>query len=302
MIDNNGKAMVMAAFLADALALGVHWIYNTKIISQNHGKIEDFIKPGPNSYHPTKEKGDFTHYGDQMLVLLESIAEIKAFDLHDFSDRWRRLFKNYQGYIDQATRGTLSGYASQKTPKDAGSFSDELAGASRISPVVYLYRNDLEKLIHAARYQTIMTHNSPGTVESAEFFSRVTWQVLNGMAPVDAIKHVAEEWAPDSAINSWVQAGIGSKDMDTIQAVSRFGQSCHTQEAFPGVIYLIARYENDLKEALIQAVMAGGDSAARGMMTGMVLGAYLGPESLPKAWLSGLKKQKEISAFLDQIQ
>jgi ADP-ribosylglycohydrolase len=236
-----------------------------------------------------------------MFALLESLAETKTFDLQDFSDRWRRLFKNYQGYIDQTTRGTLSGYASRKTPKDARSFSDDLAGASRIAPLVYLFRNDLEKLIRASRYQTIMTHNSPGTAESAEFYSRVTWQVLNGMAPMYAINHVAEEWASDSIINSWVKAGIGSKDMDTIQAISRFGRSCHTQEAFPGVIHLIARYENDLKEALIQAVIAGGGSAARGMMAGMVLGAYLGPESLPKSWLSGLNKQQEISELLDQI-
>ena len=57
MNDNNGKTMVMATFLADALALGAHWIYDTKSISQRYGRIEDFIKPGSNSYHPTKEKG-----------------------------------------------------------------------------------------------------------------------------------------------------------------------------------------------------------------------------------------------------
>jgi ADP-ribosylglycohydrolase len=302
MIDNNGKAMVMAAFLADALALGAHWIYDTNSISQRYGRIEDFIKPGPNSYHPTKEKGEFTHYGDQMFVLLESLAEIKTFDLQDFSDRWQWLFKDYHGYIDQATRATLSGYASGKTPKDAGSFSDDLAGASRIAPVIYRYRNDLEKLIRAARSQTILTHNSAGTVESAAFFANVGWQVLNGMTPIDAIEHVSEGEAADSIISSWVQAGLRSKDTDSIQAISQFGQSCHTQEAFPGVIHLIARHENDLKEALIQSVMAGGDSAARGMVVGMVLGAYQGPESLPKAWLLELRKEREISEYLDQIQ
>jgi ADP-ribosylglycohydrolase len=301
MIDNNGKAMVMSAFLADALALGVHWIYDAKRIFQQHKRIEGFIKPGSNSYHPTKEKGEFTHYGDQMLVLLESVAEKKEFDLQDFSDRWQRLFKDYHGYVDQATRAALSEYASGKTPKDAGSFSDDLSGASRIAPVIYLYRNDLEKMIRAARLQTIMTHNSPSSVEGSEFFARVGWQILNGKTPINAIEDVSEGWTSDSMIHSWVQAGLSSKDMDSIQALSQFGQSCHTREAFPGVIHLIARYENDLKEALIQAVMAGGDSAARGMAVGMVLGAYQGPESLPKAWLSELRKQRQISEFLDRI-
>lgn len=48
--------------------------------------------------------------------------------------------------------------------------------------------------------------------------------------------------------------------------------------------------------------MAGGDSAARGgMVVGMVLGAYQGPERLPKEWLSELRKEREISEYLDQI-
>ena len=70
---------------------------------------------------------------------------------------------------------------------------------------------------------------------------------------------------------------------------------------FPGVVHLIVKYENNLEEALIQSVMAGGDSAARGMLVGMVLGAHLGPESIPRKWLSKLVRRKEIDTLLDQI-
>lgn len=67
------------------------------------------------------------------------------------------------------------------------------------------------------------------------------------------------------------------------------------------MVHLIAKYENNMEEALIQSVMAGGDSAARGMLVGMVLGAHLGPESIPEKWLSELARRKEIDALLDQI-
>jgi ADP-ribosylglycohydrolase len=67
------------------------------------------------------------------------------------------------------------------------------------------------------------------------------------------------------------------------------------------VVHLIARYENDLKEALIQSVMAGGDNAARGMLVGMVLGAHHGPDCLPMEWVSELAMGKKIEALLDQI-
>jgi ADP-ribosylglycohydrolase len=73
------------------------------------------------------------------------------------------------------------------------------------------------------------------------------------------------------------------------------------EEAFPGVVHLIARYEHDLKEALIQSVMAGGDSAARGMMVGMVLGAHLGPESIPQEWVSELRKKEQITELLEKL-
>ena len=301
MIDNNGKAMVMAAFVADALSLGAHWIYDAESISKRFGRIENFITPDPNSYHSTKEKGEFTHYGDQMFALLESIAEKNDFHLNSFSERCQRLFKDYHGYIDQATRGTLSGYASGKAIEAAGSFSHDMAGVSRIAPIVYIYADNLEKLIEAARLQTMMTHNTTEVIDSAEFFAKVGQQVLKGIRPKTAIENISKAWIGDAKIKEWVQAGLESRDMESLDAILRFGQSCHTQEAFPGVIHLVVRYENDLKEALIQAVMAGGDSAARGMMAGMLLGAYLGPNSLPADWISGLKKGKEITDLLDGI-
>jgi hypothetical protein len=83
--------MVLASFIADSLALGVHWIYDASKIANEYGRVETFIKPKEDSYHPTKDKGEFTHYGDQQLVLLESVAAKNGFDLNDFSDRWQRL-------------------------------------------------------------------------------------------------------------------------------------------------------------------------------------------------------------------
>jgi len=300
-MDDKAKAMVMASFLADSLALGAHWIYDTEKIMKTFGRVERFLKPLPSSYHPTKDRGDFTHYGDQAFLLLESVAAKKGFDPSDFSTKWRKLFDNYDGYVDQATRGTLSNYEAGKTLEDAGSPSNDLAGASRIAPIVYCDRDNLERLVTDAKTQTKMTHNNPLPIAGAEFFGRVCWHVLHGIFPVTAVEKIAKEQGADSPIPRWVKKGIESKNADTVRTISGFGQSCHTPEAFPGVVHLIAKYENDLREALIQSVMSGGDSAGRGMMVGMVLGAHLGPESLPEEWLSQIKKREKILELLEKI-
>jgi ADP-ribosylglycohydrolase len=301
-MTDNRRSMVLASFAADSLALGVHWIYDAEKIKQDFGRVDALRKPLPNSYHPTKEKGEFTHYGDQTFVLLESIAAKRGFDLSDFSTRWRDLFKTYRGYFDQATKMTLQNLAQGRALEEAGSSSTDLSGAARIAPLVFLYHKDSETLVKAARAQTQMTHNNPLVIDSAEFFARVCRKVLDGSSPAKAMTEVGAQRFKGLPLFAWVKEGIESAGEDSVSTIARFGQSCHTDEAFPGVVHLIAKYEKDLKEALVQAVMAGGDSAGRGLMVGMVLGAHLGDRGLPQEWVSGLERGAPILKLLEQIE
>jgi ADP-ribosylglycohydrolase len=52
---------------------------------------------------------------------------------------------------------------------------------------------------------------------------------------------------------------------------------------------------------LIQNVMAGGDSAARGMAVGMLLGAHLGEAAIPASWLAELEPREEIVELLGEL-
>ena len=300
-MEDKAKALVMATFAADSLALGVHWIYDPELIESQFGRVESLLKPSPDTFHKTKDRGEFTHYGDQMLVLLESVAETGSFDLADFSSRWQKLFDGYDGYVDGATRNTLANYQAGKLPENAGSRSDELAGAARIAPLVCIYRDDSESLVKSANAQTRMTHTDPTTVESAEYFARVTHAVLKGATPIEAMKSVAEDYFDISMVSAWLQKGLATVERDSVDVIGDFGRSCHTGEMFPGVVHLIAKYETNLKEALVQCVMAGGDSAARGALVGMVLGAHLGMEALPRQWVEGMKAREKIENLLSRI-
>jgi ADP-ribosylglycohydrolase len=146
-----------------------------------------------------------------------------------------------------------------------------------------------------------MTHNNPDVIDGAEFFARVSWLILRGTSPIAALEEVSNKRFEKSPIWRWVRDGIESKAAESVSAIARFGQSCHVDDAFAGVVHLIAKYENSLEEALVQAVMAGGDSAGRGMAVGMVLGAHLGEQSLPGEWVSGLQRRREIMDLLDKI-
>jgi len=53
---------------------------------------------------------------------------------------------------------------------------------------------------------------------------------------------------------------------------------------------------------LIENAMAGGDSAGRGLIVGMTLGAHLGKDAIPQKWLSDLRSYQEIVDLMDQVE
>ena len=300
-MGDRAKAMVLASFVADALSLGVHWIYNTNVIDKKWGRVEGYIKPERPTFHPTKDIGEFTHYGDQTLLLLRSVAENSGFNKTRFAEMWKNFFDTYDGYFDGATKTTLENIKTADNPADAGSESDDFAGAARIAPLAYCYRRDLTNLVESARGQTIVTHNNPEVVDSAEFFGRVVFSVLGGNSPSAAIQQTLTDQFNREPYQKWVEDGILSAAKDTRQAMLDLGQMCEIQAAFPCVIHLITKYENNLQQALIENVMAGGDSAGRGLTVGMVLGAHLGADAIPSNWIFDLKASPEITNLLDQI-
>lgn len=292
----------MASFLGDSLAMPAHWIYDTGEIDERFGRIGELLAPPKDSYHEGKRAGEFTHYGDQVMVLLESVAANSGYELDFFAESWTKFFASYSGYLDHATKATLQHFADGKSPAESGSSSTDLAGASRIAPLVYLYADEPAKLIVTSKSQTAMTHNNPAVIGSVEFFSKVMLKILNGSTPLNAFKELAEEPPGNSdPFKRWIAEALAGIDEKTRHAVSKFGKSCAVQGAFRSVVYLAAKYQSNLQQGLVENVMAGGDSAARGLLLGMILGAHNGIAAVPEHWIAGLKSAKHISELLGKI-
>lgn len=297
-MKERAEAMVLASFTADSLALGAHWIYDTAVIDNDLGRVDNLRKPPENSFHRTKQAGEFTHYGDQSLVLLESIAANRGFDIDHFARSWLSYMDDYTGYRDHATKDTLKNFAAGKDSVSSGSQSTEIGGTVRMAPLVYALRNDPENLVSGARRQTAMTHNDPVVLECAEYLADVLLKVLNGSSPSAAFKDTATK---GSSVQKMVEKGLETVGNQSRATIKAFGQMCDTTAALPSVIHLSTTYENDLKSALIENVMAGGDSAARGMAVGMILGAHLGRQAIPDEWLQNLKAYNQIIDLLEAI-
>jgi ADP-ribosylglycohydrolase len=236
-----------------------------------------------------------------MLVLLEALDKGKDFDAQRFAQSWRDFFSDYTGYFDKATKATLENMDSGRELTQSASASDDLAGASRMAPLVGVYGDDRDQLVRTARSQTAITHGDDRVIASADFFARTVFTVLDGKEPVPAMEAILNEQFSDSDIAPLIRMGLESKDRDTRETIAEFGQMCSVDVGLPGAVHLIARHGDNFKIAMVENVMAGGDSSARGMLAGMVLGAAHGMKAIPEGWLTGLNAGRRIDALLNKL-
>lgn len=275
--DNEKKtAMVFASLYGDAFALGPHWIYDQAMIRQNFGDIRGLTAPLPNSYHQSKNKGDFTHYGDQTLFFLKEIMAKQGFDLQTTKKNWSAYMDRYTGYLDNASRKSLQNIK-EAGPDPVGAPSHDLSAAGRIAPFIYYYDN-AELLLQKVEEQTRMTHNNDEVVETALYFTRVCRQVLRGSQVKQTVQQQLDLVA-SKEVKELIHQGIQAAEKESTEALKDFGTTCSVAHSLPGTIQIILHYHDDLPGALNANVMSGGDSAARGLIIGAVLGAALLPET-----------------------
>jgi ADP-ribosylglycohydrolase len=288
--------MVVGAFIGDSHALGAHWVYNTRAIDKKIGRVTELIDPIVKTFHPNKKAGDLTHYGDQMLLFFEHVGSAGEFNRDAYLKAWTEFFDSYGGYKDHAMKDTRENIRGGVAVPGSG--STDLAGIFYVPVLLYFSGSDEEQLAAGIDSAVTMTHNSPSVIQAARFFSALLREVLHGAGPIEAIDRLLGSGSYDADFSGLVKKGVDSIGAGSRETIKEFGQACPADHGVPGVIHLIGTYEDDFETALVENVMAGGDSAARGIAVGAVLGAHNGLSVIPQRWRGALSPRTKIEALL----
>ena len=195
-LKNKKSGLLFGSYCADALSLGVHWIYDSQELVKKHGRATEYKAPGSDSYHPHKQAGDQGHVGDQSLCLLQFLAREKKWDPSMFMEEWLGMWPDYNDYIDGATKATLANVQNQTDKTQGGSDSVEIAGPARIAPLIAFLSNSSEnELVKAAVEQTVLTHQSKEAEETAIFLAQAGYRLMHGSNLLDTLNETAPEWA-----------------------------------------------------------------------------------------------------------
>ena len=338
---------VFGALVGDALALGAHYEYDSEKIWRAYGgkPIERLEGPGERfggkvrtpgwksgeavNFHPTKHAGDLTDYGDNTIMLIESLAEnAGAWRPTGFAQHWKKRHAAYSGYRTMATRHTYSNLLKGAQGVSAASDIDDMGGATRAVGLILSARNESE-VVEQAREACQLTHRHPLSVMAAEFLLLTAYRVAwRNESPVDAINHAADILDAEP-LNNMIQlaARKAREALDAGTALSQLGKltddvaltsmledewaagseawqggkASPVVGALPGAIYFVIKY-GSLSEALPANAMVGGDSSARAIPIGLILGAHEGRRGVPRAWLEALNERERVDGLLKKVR
>ena len=279
MYENKVRDLVLASIVADAYCLGSHWVYDENDLKNLKVNWEELNNPHA-MWHKGKVAGDFTHYGDQTHFFYTYAKEKEVFDVADYLKEWSFKMTSYDGYVDGATRETLANLEKQEE-SPFGSTSNDLSIVSRIVPLLLLSSSKEEFLSNVETFVSA-THNSTLCKDASKYFALVLLDVLDGSDILESFTKHKESFS--SNFQSYVEEGIASKHGATFDVIREFGPACGTDEGFPGLIHILAKYDN-FEDAMIFNAKAGGDNSARAMIIAALFAAKDGIKNIPKAWL-----------------
>jgi ADP-ribosylglycohydrolase len=286
------RGLLFGAMIGDAYALPAHWIYDTEKIATGFKNYQDYLPISNHMFHNNKPKGSQTHYGDQALLLLRSIASTNGFDLNQYRTHWLTYMSQYQGYIDHATKESLTRLSSGG---NTGSSSDDLGGFTMCVPLIVQHFDD-DHLFDFLKKALKLTHDDETLLLHATFMTKVILELIIGKPLVKAIYHVAKQDPEYQALLDFTLRFISEDEVEAIKAI---GQSCSCDFATPSALLIILNHPNDFEAAMKINLLAGGDSAARGMLIGMLLGAEMGIGHLPEHLVAHLQCRDLLNAFTD---
>jgi len=339
------SSLVIGGLVADAAALGLHWIYDPARIAEVGGEAPEFLEPDRAAYkgvpayfaHPGKTAGDLTHYGQQLMVALESLAATGGeLDPSDYEQRFIAHFGPggaWVGYIDYATRETLRNADDAERASLAAATQFDLGEhekdrglmQSKVMANIRQWRG--EKLARAMEKAVRITHpDDDELVRLGQAMARAVEEAGGGFhgsddvqlpavsklaavvacgADVEAAVRVTNNndisVAGGHVVARLLQAAMDGGDWRTIAQEmadsGKPGPACPLDQSIPMMGSILVD-AHSYEEGVRANILAGGDNAGRGTIIGAVLGAEYG---VPDEWAEKTRAAPVAMELLDKL-
>jgi ADP-ribosylglycohydrolase len=207
--------------------------------------------------------------------------------------------------------------AGKRAGEPADNDSKGCGGVMRVAPVGMYFANGLRDAEHASRAEVVrdafraaveiasITHGHPTGQLTAGALAAMVAEVLGGATLLQALEAAMGElraWrGHDETLRSLENArDLASTNPRDRRVLASLGEGWVAEEALAMSVYCALGAE-DFESAIVLAVNHSGDSDSTGAITGNLLGAAMGVESIPLRWLGPLELREAIGEMADDL-
>ncbi len=185
------------------------------------------------------------------------------------------------------------------TMGDAVNDSKGCGGVMRMAPAGLMF-DDPEKAFHFGCRLAALTHGHPTGFLAAGTFSAIISLILSGAPLVEAIeesvrilKSYKGHQETQRAIGDAVD--VVGKQPPEPETIENLGAGWIAEEALAISLFCSLTAQDDFEKGLLLSVNHSGDSDSTGSITGNIMGALYGLDSVPERWLAPLELRSLIT-------
>jgi ADP-ribosylglycohydrolase len=310
-------------FIGDALAMPVHWYYDTKALERDYGEVHDYMaprNPHPDSilwrssytarnksvdilhdqstywgkknihYHQFLEAGENTlnlKLARELLMLLQNQGSYSKTAWLSHMVTYMTTPGNHNDtYVEEYLRHFFTQYGQGCDLQECGRKDENhIGGLSLMLTLILAFAIDREYAEKTALEHLSLTHGGPAMAYGGKIISRIILDVLHGRKLASAIQdHYQDE--NDGQKKHPLETLFEFPDQMVVG--KHFSTACYMDQSIPATLYLALKYKRNPEKGLIANTMCGGDNAGRGSVLGALLGAAVGLSCWPDRWVSGL--------------
>lgn len=322
--------LFLGSLIADAVAMPVHWYYDTVLLDRDYGEVDGYLAPkNPHAgsilwrshyqarnelgeilhdqaqywgqrgihYHQFLEAGDNTVNYQLAMELVRQVLEKGHYDadawLERYVDRMRTPGWHRDTYVEEYHRAFFDNLAQGNKARTCGIVDIHIGGLAHIPALFAALRVVGEE---AAERIENMIREHVSLTHQGPAVDHAALALIRMLLEIEKGADVRS--AIEKHGNGWIGKGKLTKlekKEDRFIVGRKYTPACYLPESFTGSLALAWKYADDFEGGVLANARCGGDNCHRGAVVGSLLGAG---NSIPEKWISGLKAREKLDSLL----
>src|SRR6056297_1296693 len=265
-------------------------------IERTHGRVTKMLAHGTHG----QPAGTITDDTEMALCIARSLAEHGAFEPEDIATRFIDWKRSGPFDIGIMTSSALQRIQNGESWDEAGqreweaSMEGSNAGNGslmRCAPYAIAYQDEPAELVDISRQSSAITHADPRCQWSCALFNRTLANLLTDVErPLERVLDDIGSELPDDVRNAVEPVTAARRGEPVDISLENSGYVVTTIQA--GLYHGLTA--ETAEDAIVDAVMMGGDTDTIGAVAGAVVGARFGDDALPERWLTEIGEADEL--------